>query len=308
MIVTCTMNPAIDLFCQFDSFEPDEVNRSYYEEYQANGKGVNVSFVLRKMQIANTATGFLGGFTGDFIEETLQNKEIATDFISIDGITRINTFIRAHKKEFKAVNQGPMISEQSQHQLLEKLAILGTKDMLIVSGSLPQGVPEKLLVEIAELSLRKGFKLVMDISSDIMLECLTYQPYLIKPNDEELATWLKTPALVSTAAIIGAANELRKKGARNVLVSRGEKGTLLVTAQGDIYQTTAPQGKVVNTACAGDTLLAAFIGSLEKGESIAEALIYATAAGSSTAFQPGISDLTDIEKLRQTIELKIGRN
>lgn len=306
MIYTCTMNPAIDLFTEFENFEPHVVNRSIFEDYQANGKTINISFMLKKMGIDSVATGFLGGFTGRYIQEELERTGIATDFVSVDGITRINTFIKAGLREFKAVNRGPEISMEAQEKLIKKIGTLSSKDMLFVSGSLPRGVDDAILKKISELSKQIGFDLVLDVSSDTLISCLVDEPYLIKPSDEELAAWLDVdPATFDDEEqLIAAADQLLHKGAQRLLVSRGEKGTMYADGKRVLF-TTAPKGQVVNTACAGDTLLATFVGSLLQGETLEDALIYATAAGSSTAFTAGLSDLKDVPELMKQIKLTI---
>lgn len=309
MIYTCTMNPAIDLFTEFNSFEPHVVNRSVFEDYQANGKAINISFMLKKMGISSVATGFLGGFTGHYIEDELKRKGIVADFVSIKGITRINTFIKAGAKEYKAVNSGPEISLSDQKQLIDKINKLTSKDLLFVSGSLPRGVDNLVLKKFSELSARIGFKLILDISSNILLSCLADHPYLIKPSDEELAAWLNVdPATFDDKEqLIESADKLLKKGAHRVLISRGEKGTMYASGERVLF-TTAPKGKVVNTACAGDTLLGTFIGSLLQNKSLEDALVYATAAGSSTAFTAGLSDLMDVPELIKQIKLTTNLN
>ncbi|MCL1631471.1 1-phosphofructokinase [Sporolactobacillus sp. CPB3-1] len=304
MIYTCTMNPAIDLFTEFEHFEPHVVNRSVFEDYQANGKTINISFMLKKMGIENCATGFLGGFTGKYIEDELRRAGIDTDFVHIDGITRINTFIKAGEKEYKAVNRGPVIDEKAQDALIAKISGLEPEDLLFVSGSLPRGVNGTILKRISELSVKKGFRLVLDVSAKTLLDCLSDHPFLIKPSDEELAAWLDEDPTVfeDDVRLIDAAVQLLNKGAERVLVSRGEKGTMYLDRD-RVLQTTAPRGEVVNTACAGDTLLGTFVGSLLQQKSIEDALIFATAAGSSTAFTAGLSDLKDVPELMQQVKL-----
>lgn len=305
MIYTCTMNPAIDLFTEFEQFSPFVVNRSIYEDYSANGKAINISLMLKKMNIESTATGFLGGFTGNFIEQELIKNAIDVNFIKVDGITRINTFIRSGQMEYKAVNKGPEISQKAQEELLEFIKTLTSDDMLFVSGSLPKGIKDDIFVTIAKLSQKQGFSLILDISSDRLIDCLPFHPYLIKPNDEELAYLLGLPEFNTEQELVNAAQKLLDKGAMRVLVSRGEKGALYADKE-NILWTTAPIGKVVNTACAGDTMLAVFVGKIKQTGDLEEALITATAAGSSTAFTAGLSDLKDIALLKEQIQLKKG--
>lgn len=306
MIYTCTMNPAIDLFTEFEHFEPKIVNRSVFEDYQANGKAINISFILKKMGVSSVATGFLAGFTGDFIEQELTRQSISTEFVHVPGITRINTFIKAGRTEYKAVNQGPEIAQSYQQELLKKLSLLSENDTLFVSGSLPKGIKEDIFLEISRLAYVKKFRLILDISSKKMLDCLANRPYLIKPNEEELASFLGGDVQTDIHMLERRAQELVSQGAEQVIVSIGEQGALYLS-QTESFFANAPKGDVVNTACAGDTLLAAFVGKCLDGQSRQEALRYAVAAGSSTAFTAGLSNLDDLDPLLEQIKIKVLR-
>lgn len=303
MIYTCTMNPAIDLFVLTEVYDSKVVNRTLKEEIQPNGKGVNISFILRMLGISNTAIGFSGGFTGDFIQEELSKKHILTDFVGVEGITRINVFthVEKEKTEYKLVNKGPEIKDKSMKDLLEKINRLTEGDILFVSGSLPLGVKDNVLVEISQASERNKFKLILDTSSKVVLDCLQYQPYCIKPNEEELAEWFGKRQL-SKQEIIQFGNKLVELGAENVLVSLGKEGCLFFNDRKKLY-VNAPKGKVINTACSGDTLLGTFIGRLEQNMNEEEALMDAVAAGSSTAFSSWLTDFSDIDKLKEQMKL-----
>ncbi len=294
------MNTAIDLYVAMEALNPNAVNRTYDEDYQPNGKGVNVSVMLNKMGIPNTALGFIGGFTGHFIKEELEKLGIATDFIEVAGNTRINVFINADE-EYKIVNQGPIIPQEAMHQLLDKIANIPTGSTLIVSGSLPKGVDDQVLITIAQICDRNHVKLVLDSSSTVVLETLAYEPYLLKPNEDELAHLFGEPSL-SEEQIIAYGKELIERGARHVIISRGEKGAVYVDGQ-QVLKASSPKGKVVNTACAGDALLASYIAKTIEKEPIAEALIYAIATGASTAFSKGLSDLSDIFELKHHVHI-----
>lgn len=294
------MNTAIDLYVAMEALNPNAVNRTYDEDYQPNGKGVNVSVMLNKMGIRNTALGFIGGFTGHFIKEELEKLGIATDFIEVAGNTRINVFINADE-EYKIVNQGPSIPQEAMHQLLDKIANIPTGSTFIVSGSLPKGVDDQVLITIAQICDRNHVKLVLDSSSTVVLETLAYEPYLLKPNEDELAHLFGEQSL-SEEQIIAYGKELIERGARHVIISRGEEGAVYVDGQ-QVLKASSPKGKVVNTACAGDALLASYIAKTMEKESIAEALIYALATGASTAFSKGLSDLSDILELKHHVHI-----
>lgn len=304
MFYTCTMNPAIDHFIETTSYHAKEVNRTNTSELQPNGKGVNISFILNMLEIKNTAIGFIGGFTGRFIEKELNARGILSDFVEIDGITRINVFTNVLEEhtEYKLVNKGPKVNQNQVQQLLNKIRTFHKEDVLFVSGSLPEGVDEDVFIEISKLSEAIGFKLVYDISSSKLLDCLAYKPYCVKPNDDELAAWFGKEELTD-GELLTYGEELISRGAQNVLISLGEKGCLFLDGE-TILHANAPSGKVVNTTCSGDTLLGTFIGLLEQGFPVEEALATAVAAGSSTAFTSWLTDFSDVEELKKQIKVE----
>ncbi|MDN6293863.1 MULTISPECIES: 1-phosphofructokinase [Alkalibacterium] len=304
MFYTCTMNPAIDLFVSTKEYDPFVVNRATEDEVQPNGKGVNVSFILKMLGIHNQALGFSGGFTGKFIEEELENKDIETNFVKVEGNTRINVFTHVETKEteYKLVNKGPEINLQQIQELLKKIKSLNSEDTLFVSGSNPRGVTDEVILEIAKLSKKNNFKLVLDTSSKVVLDSLEYQLYCIKPNDEELASWFGKEKL-SWEELIYYGKKLINQGTKMVLISLGEKGCLFFSKKETLF-VNAPKGKVINTACSGDTLLATFIGSLKLGWSTQESLRHAVAAGSSTAFTSGLTDFKNVEELKKNLVVK----
>ncbi|MBM7839566.1 1-phosphofructokinase [Alkalihalobacillus xiaoxiensis] len=301
MIYTCTMNAAIDLYVELDTLQPEIVNRTIDEDYQPNGKGVNVSIMLKKHGIDNVAMGFVAGFTGNFIQQSLNDLNIKTDFVHVDGITRINVFMNADK-EYKVVNQGPSITDEKQQLLLSKIKQINKGDTLIVSGSLPLNVSDTIFIEIAKICEEKEIDFVLDTSIASPEQILKHKPYLLKPNDEELAAFFNLEHELDENEIIHYGQELIKQGAKQVLVSRGEKGSIFLN-EDTCFVLTSPQGSVLNTACSGDALLGTFIGLYKQGKSLEEALIHATATGASTAFSKGLSDLTDIPQLVKQVQI-----
>src|SRR5699024_6795271 len=303
MIYTCTLNPAIDLFIETeDDLQPSLVNRTQEEDYQANGKGVNVSIILQRLGLTSTALGFTAGFTGAYIRDELQSMGINTDFVDIDGVTRVNIFVHSQDKEYKIVNRGPEVNESDLRQLLEKIHSLPEGSMLFVSGSVPRGVKNSVHEEISKIAADKHMDLILDISSKTLSECLQYRPYLIKPNNEELAHYYGKDDL-NDDEIIYFGHDLLNKGAQRVLISLGEDGAIYMD-ESHLLRVTSPKGKVINTACAGDTMLAMFVQKIQAGANIEQALVHASAAGSSTAFSKGLSDLQDIDMLMEDITVK----
>lgn len=301
MIYTCTMNTAIDLYVELDALKKDIVNRTHDEDYQPNGKGVNVSTMLHKLGIDNIALGFVGGFSGKYIEDALQEMTIQTDFIEVDGITRINVFVNADE-EYKIVNQGPTISSEKQNELINQIKAIPANSTLVVSGSLPKGVSEQIIVDIAKICHTNKVKLVLDTSVRSVKDTLVYEPYLLKPNEEEVAHLFGKQDPLTEDELITCGKALLRQGAKQVIISRGADGAIYFSDD-KIVKSSSPKGKVVNTACSGDSLLATFLGKIKQGKTVEDALAFATATGASTAFTKGLSDLLDVPALQKQIKI-----
>lgn len=307
MIYTLTLNPAIDLYIETNKLEPFKVNRTNDSEAIANGKGVNVSFILKKLGIDNIALGIGGGFTNKFIEDELDNAGIENYFVHVDGLTRINVFTQviSEQQEYKLVNGGPEVSKEKFDELMVKLGKLTDTDSLIISGSFAKGIDPNVVVDIAKLSSVNGFNLILDTNYSDVTKTLKYHPFLLKPNDEELKKWFEIDESreLSILEFRDYCKELIRMGAKNVLLSLGSKGALFVNEE-VAYFGNAAKGKVVNTACSGDTMLGTFIGSIYEDMPIDEALHKSIAAASSTAFTAGLTDFEDVPKLMEQIEVK----
>ncbi|EME8164523.1 TPA: 1-phosphofructokinase [Enterococcus faecium] len=303
-IYTCTMNLAIDLFIETEEMHPFMVNRTKEDDIQANGKGVNVSLVLKMLDFPSTALGFSAGFTGKYIEDYLQQKQIQTDFIEVPGMTRINVFTQVNQtgEEYKLVNQGPEIPQTAVHNFLNQIRVLQAEDYLCISGSLPRGLSPKVLIEISRICQEKGIHLIIDSSDQEVMDCLPYRPFLLKPNEEELSSWFGRK-MVTDEDYFVYGQRLVELGAENVLLSLGEKGAILFTKD-RVFRGNSPKGKVVNTACAGDTMLGAFLAGYMNRRPLDETLRKSIAAGSSTAFRKGLTDFLDVEELSKQIKIR----
>ena len=303
-IYTCTMNLAIDLFIETEEMHPFMVNRTKEDDIQANGKGVNVSLVLKMLDFPSTALGFSAGFTGKYIEDYLQKKQIQTEFIEVPGMTRINVFTQVNqtREEYKLVNQGPEIPQAAVHNFLNQIRALQAEDYLCVSGSLPRGMSQKVLVEISRICQEKEIHLIIDSSDQEVMDCLPYRPFLLKPNEEELSSWFGRK-MVTDEDYFVYGQRLVESGAENVLLSLGEKGAILFTKD-RVIRGNSPKGKVVNTACAGDAMLGTFLVGYMNRRPLDETLRKSIAAGSSTAFRKGLTDFLDVEELSKQIKIK----
>lgn len=302
-VYTCTLNLAIDLFIETETLKPSIVNRTISDDIQANGKGVNVSLILNSLGINSTALGFSAGFTGQYIKDFLWEKGIPNKFVDVEGMTRINVFTKVteQNEEYKLVNAGPKIPNNKIKLLMNEIETIKEQDFLCVSGSFPKGIDKSLLIDIAQIADKNNFNLVIDTSYKEILDTLKYKPFLIKPNDEELASWFD----VDEITIDNAESYLKKlidMGAQRILLSLGAGGCIYMDDKHYIYG-NSPKGEVVNTACSGDTLLGTFLQGIFTNKELEENLKYSIAAGSSTAFSKGLTDFKDIEQLRKQIKI-----
>lgn len=307
MIYTVTFNPAIDYVVHMDGMQVGETNRTKSEEYYFGGKGINVSVMLAEMGVDSTAMGFISGFTGRALEEGLQKQGIRTAFVELDeseGITRINMKIKSGDEndltETEINGQGPKITDAAVEMLFGRIGELGEDDILIISGSIPSSMPEDTYEQIlARLVSEEGsgtrIPVVVDATGDLLLNVLAYRPFLIKPNNDELAEMLGSP-MDETDQIIEGARQLRSRGARNVIISRGSKGAVMVTETDEVIVQDPILGKTVNSVGAGDSMVAGFIAGYIKENDYTYALKLGTAAGSATACSPGLASREEIER------------
>ena len=255
MIYTVTFNPSLDYIVGVDHFQAGEINRTTSEKVLPGGKGLNVSMVLSNLGHNSVALGFLAGFTGREIESRMRNFGCMTDFIHVrDGFSRINCKIMSDPET--AVNgQGPKIEQADIDVLYKKLDKLHAGDILVISGSIPNTLPEDMYERILCRLDGRGIETAVDAEGSLLTNVLKYRPFLIKPNHHELGAIFGV-TLKTHGEVIPYAKKLQEQGARNVLVSMGGSGAVLVTEDGQIFQGAAPKIKVVNTVGAGDSMVA----------------------------------------------------
>lgn len=298
MIYTVTFNPSLDHTVWVDQLTLGEVNRTSQELLYPGGKGINVSIVLHNLGMDNTALGFQAGFTGAALENMLRELGCRTDLIPIAGYTRINVKIKG-ETETDINGQGPAIGQQAQQALFDKLDKLQENDVLVLAGSIPNTLPEDVYQRIMQQLNGRGVLIVVDATGELLTNVLCYHPFLIKPNHLELGE-LFGKQLHTPKDIIVHAKQLQEQGARNVLISRGKDGGILVAEDGGIYQSPAPEGKPVNAVGAGDSMVAGFLyGYLTTG-SYQQAFHMGLCAGSATAFHTWLATGEEIRQVAQS--------
>lgn len=294
MIYTVTLNPSIDYIIEVPTFNLGSLNRMTRDLKLPGGKGINVSRVLKQLGHHSTALGFLGGFTGEFIQDWLTNEEINTQFTPIKGDTRINVKLKSDQEtEINAV--GPIIKNVEANDLLKVFEQLTSEDVVILSGNQPTSLPndfyQKIIIKIKSL----GANFVMDTTGQTLLDSLAFHPLMVKPNHHELAEMFQV-TFDSVEEMIPYGKKLIKMGASYALVSMAGDGALFFTKD-EVYQSTVPKGIVKNSVGAGDSMVAGFVGTLLKENNPQLAFKTGVATGSATAFSDDLANKSEIEHL-----------
>ena len=293
MIYTVTCNPALDCAVQLNELTIGTLNRTAGATLVAGGKGVNVSRVLGALGERNKALGFVAGSNGMMLESALQQMGVHTDFIRLpEGQTRINVKLYG-EQETELNAPGPVVSHQQTEGLLKDLSRLQEGDLLCLCGSLPPGMGTDSYA--CMLKAAQGVRAIVDTTGEALLCALAEKPWLVKPNRDELAA-LVGRDMPTLEDVIAAAEWLRDKGAENVLVSMGKDGALLCAEGTRLYQ-PAPDGKVIGTVGAGDSLVAGFAAGWQRYGAMAQALRLGVACGSATACSEGLADSASVEAM-----------
>ena len=303
MIYTVTLNPSIDYVIKVDKLTTGNINRVNEEHVYPGGKGINVTRILKSLDNDNIALGFVSGFTGDYIINSLQELNLKSDFIKVkEGFTRINVKVKS-EEETEINGQGPKISEEELNQFYKVIDKLVDGDILILSGSIPSCLDERLYESIMKKVEDRDIKVIVDATKNLLLNVLKYKPFLIKPNNHELAEMFNVE-LNSTENVVFYARKLKEMGAQNVLISMGKDGALLVTENDEVFASSVAKGEVVNSVGAGDSMVAGFIAGYLKSNSYEEALRLGAASGGATAFSSDLATREFIDKLVDEIKIE----
>lgn len=298
MIYTLTFSPAIDYVVYLDGFKTGATNRTIKEEYYFGGKGINVSTVLTELGVDNTALGFVSGFTGEALERGLTEKGVRNDFIHLDnGITRINVKIKG-SSETEINAQGPQISEHKIMELIDRLYTLTENDILVISGNVPNTLPEDIYERILHKLEGRDIRYVVDATGSLLKNVLKYKPLFIKPNKKEMEELLGEP-IEGREDLRKGAELMQQMGAQNVLVSLGGDGAYLLCCDGSEHMMGTASQKAINTVGAGDSMVAGFLAGYLRSGDFGEALKLGIAAGTATACSEGLATADKINDLYQ---------
>lgn len=296
MIYTVTFNASLDYIVSVEHFEKGRVNRTKEEYILPGGKGINVSMVLKNLGVESYLLGFTAGFTGYEIKRLIKDSGCSEKFIDVNnGISRINVKLRSDE-ESEINGLGPNISKDLLNELIGQIDELKSGDILVLAGSIPTSIPNTIYYDIMKRLTDKNIKVVVDATNDLLLNVLTLHPFLIKPNNHELSEMLDMP-VNNKEEVIEGARRLQDLGAKNVLVSMAKDGAVLLTEDGDIYESEAHLGKVKNSVGAGDSMVAGFIYGYLQNNDYKEAFEFGLCSGSASAFSEELAKKNEVEKL-----------
>lgn len=286
MITTVTLNTAVDKLYLVENVAPSTVMRVKEVCNTAGGKGLNVSKVAALAGEDVCATGFLGGFNGEYVRSLLQVAGIRTEFCEIDCETRscINIRDLATGEHTEYLEPGAEVSQQNLDDFIAKLeTLLPDTDILSISGSVPKGTPVTFYSNIIKMAKKAGKPVIIDTSGELLVESAKALPTMIKPNTDEIEQLLGGK-ITSREQLIDAAKRLHQTGIEYVAVSLGKEGSILVCNEG-VFAATLPEIQAVNTVGCGDSMLAGFAISIARGYNAAEMLAFATAISAANALE-----------------------
>lgn len=300
MVYTLTLNPSLDYMMPVRQLRIGATNRSEGEKIRIGGKGINVSILLRRLGIENLALGIAAGFTGEELLRRMNEEGIRHDFLmGGEGFTRINVKLLS-EEEAEINGSGPVIGESETQALLRQLVEIHSEDYLVISGSAPRGIPEDFLDRLLGKAIQQGAEIVLDISGPELRQALRYRPFLIKPNQHELEEVLGVSIPDREQALLHG-KKLQELGARNVLISLGAEGAVLLDEKGGVYSKKAPDGLLVSSVGAGDSMVAGFLAGWIQSHAYDQAFCMGLAAGSASAFSWDMAKPEDVLRLYQML-------
>ena len=303
MILTVSCNPAIDKTYNTSNVMIGQINRMRDLVSIPGGKAVNVTKVLRQFDAHVTATGFVGGYNGEFIEEELRNMGVNTSFTNIRGLTRSNmNIIGDDGYVTEILEPGPKILSFEREDFMDRFReLVKISEYVVLSGSLTEGLPEDFYAKLIKICNEHGAKAFLDASGEPLKRGIEAVPYCIKPNRRELE-YAVGKKLSTEAEIIQAAYEYIKAGVVKVVVSMGDKGLLQITKT-KVIKAVPPRIKKVNTVGCGDCVVAAMILGMLQGLNDEDTMKFAAgvSAANATTLESGMIPQDTMETLIQDV-------
>ncbi len=286
-ILTLTLNPAIDVHCTLASFRAEHENIADVTDREAGGKGVNISRALQVLGVPNTALLLTGEENAASFVQTLTDFGLDVAEIRLPGRIRENITIHPQdapetRLSFTGFAVDAAVSARVAAYVRDNI---GAGDVLTVTGSLPRGMHKEDVTAIMTEARDRGARVVLDSRSFTTQDMLSIRPWLVKPNEDELAAFCGLSA-ITDADVRRVAQDWQAQGIENVMVSLGARGAVLACADG-YFTVPAPKINPLSTIGAGDSSLAGFIAAFAAGKSAQGCLRSAVAVGSAACLTPG---------------------
>ncbi len=308
MIITVTLNPAVDKTALSPGLTVGCVNRLDGIRLDAGGKGINASKVIQQLGGVSVAMGFIGGAAGAFIERALTEMGLSVDFVPIPGETRTNLkLVDPQNKTYTDLNEpGPKIDAGALHAFENRLLSKAKRgDIVLLAGSVPAGVDDHIYASWARRLKQAGVHVAADLDGERLRRVMAEKPWLIKPNDEELRQLLALPD-IEIPTLANAARSLCQAGVEVVVVSLGARGALFADKTG-VLLAKGPSVAVSSTVGAGDTVTAAMLFARESGMNLPQAARLAVGAATAKVTQEGSSPppREEIERYARQVSVSV---
>ena len=294
MILTVTLNAALDVTYELDSLAVNGDNRVRQVRYCGGGKGVNVARLLHSLGREVMVSGFAGGATGKALQADLSKSNVQHSFDPVAEESRRTLTVVSGGSATLFNEPGPTIEDREWHRYCQHFeALLRDANVVVLSGSLPPGVPVDAYAVLGEASRAVGVPVVLDADGSALTMGLSAQPIIVKPNQEELAR------ATGSRVVMTAIAALRRGGAQNVVASLGEEGLLADTTEG-VWRAFPSVRVAGNPIGAGDAVVAALTCGVADSSSWSQRLREAIALSSSTVLEPvaGRADLDAYRRFR----------
>ena len=300
MIYTLTLNPALDYIVRLNHLDLGETNYMSEEIIKVGGKGINASKLLANLGESSVVLGYIGGFTGEELRRKIIEDGLQSELITVsEGVTRINVKIKA-QSETEINGQGLSISPDEVERLYTQLDRIQDGDYLFLSGSIPNSLGSDFYQKIMIHLSNRDIKITVDASGDALKHTLKCKPYLIKPNLRELEGIFDV-TIKEDADLAHYTQLLQQLGAQNIIVSLGADGAYMRDSLGTEYRFNAPEGMLIDSVGAGDSMVAGFVYAMKQGFTTEEAFKFSMCCGSATAFSPDIARSEEIYELYERL-------
>ncbi|KXS40137.1 MAG: tagatose 6-phosphate kinase [Candidatus Frackibacter sp. T328-2] len=307
MILTVTMNPAVDKVYKVNDIKINNVYRPKNMIATAGGKGLNVARVVKELTGKVSATGLMGGSNAEFIKNELEKEGITNKFVDIKGNTRtcINIMDQKNNTSTEILEPGPYIKNEEINTFLTFFEnIINEYNIIIASGSLPKGLTDDFYQKIIEISKKNEKIFLLDSSGDYLLNGISSKPYMIKPNEDEVEHLFEheNKKIESYASVL---IKLQNQGIKLPVITLGEFGCICLI-ENEIYQLIPPSVEVKNSVGSGDAFMGGCGVGLDNGLSSMESLKLGLACGTANTqfLKTGKISNEKVNKIKNKIKVK----